>query len=166
MRLDTRQTIDIISAIAVVASLLFVGFQLMLDRRIAEAAQHHGRTELQFELHRTWLEDEDLIELNARQWETQRPSWWSNALEAQIENGISMETVAKQRRWALMVLFTHNNNFHQYQLGLLDESGWESALTVIRRFMSNPSTASTWLGADAISPEFRLLLQQVQEELR
>jgi len=45
MRLDSKQVIDIIGVTAIVASLIFVGLQLMLDRNVSIAAQYAARSE-------------------------------------------------------------------------------------------------------------------------
>ena len=60
MRIESKQVIDIVSTLAVVASLIFVGYQLILERRIAEAAQQHNRMELQYDLNRVFLDNAPL----------------------------------------------------------------------------------------------------------
>ena len=161
MRLDTKQTIDIISALAVVASLLFVGFQLVLDRRVAQASQVHSRTEFQYDLHRSYLENSELVSFEVKRLELQEPGWWSSELQTFLDSGVSIEEIVIMRHWLLMLAYTHNNNYYQYRQGLLNESGWQSSLQVIEATMSSPAQASIWLSAGALSPEFLELIRDL-----
>ena len=45
MQSDTRKILEIVGVLSVVASLLFVGMQLLLDRRITTAEQYQNRAE-------------------------------------------------------------------------------------------------------------------------
>mgnify|MGYP006118062367 CR=1 FL=1 len=165
MRIESKQVIDIVSTLAVVASLIFVGYQLILERRIAEAAQQHNRMELQYDLNRVFLDNDSLVDTLVLNWSSQKPSWWGPATDSLLDSGISMESIARMNRWYMMLLFTHNNNFYQFRRGLLDESGWQSAVNVIQLSMRTPYVAEWWLGETSILPEFREYLVATQTEL-
>ena len=64
-----RQIIEAIGISAVVASLIFVGMQLLLDRRIAVADQYFNRAEAQRENLRTRTESEAFFANQEEMWE-------------------------------------------------------------------------------------------------
>ena len=68
----------IIAAIAVVASLVFVGMQLMLDRKVAIAEQYFNRTESVKEDRRMKMVSEAYLQYKEEAWAIgRRPQYWN-----------------------------------------------------------------------------------------
>ena len=86
MQLDTKRLIEYVGVLTVVASLLFVGMQLYLDRQIASAEQYQNRAESRKSDLRTLLESDAYLTLSAERWDAgNRPRWWNEEIEAFIE---------------------------------------------------------------------------------
>ena len=89
MKFD-KQSIEVIGILGVIASLTFVGMQLMLDRQVALADQYFNRTESRLATVRSQLESEAYIDLMVMQWENgSRPAFLSGELELLIPENYS-----------------------------------------------------------------------------
>jgi len=110
----TRTIVETVGVLAIVGSLIFVGVQLKQDRLIAEATQHQARAEMSLGNRRATLESETALTALAK---------------LRSEGFDSLGNVEKEAvlQMSIMRIVVDQNNYHQYQLGLLGESYWAGA---------------------------------------
>ena len=139
MKIDTRLAIEIIGILSVVASLVFVGMQLVLDRRVAVAEQFQNRAELRLQFRLGQFENDKFMQDLAKNWENNRPRWWNEDVEAAfIQENEPMETwVRRSTAWELF-LITIDNNCFQHQSGMLEDDMWLSMRETLKRQQRNP----------------------------
>ena len=79
---EAKQTLEALGIVAVVVSLIFVGVQLMLDRRIAESERYESRGESRMANIRALLESDSYMQRRGKLWDMgDRPGWWNAELE-------------------------------------------------------------------------------------
>ena len=77
-----RWAIELIGIVSIIASLLFVGMQLTLDRRIAAGAQFHERMLIAHDASLAYFQNEEWIKMQAALWENGfTPRWWNSDIE-------------------------------------------------------------------------------------
>ena len=165
MKFDGKQLIEIVGTISVVASLLFVGFQIMLERRVAESEQYQNRARIVIDYHRSTFENDKFIAETAERYTNLRPTWWNETLENRINSGASMEAMARAESNWRMMLFSIDNNYYQYRQGFLEEEMWQANLEILGDVLSIPMVRATWLSATGISAEFKKVLQETIREI-
>lgn len=128
MKIEQKQLVEIIGLTAIFASLIFVGLQLILDRRVAVAQQYSDRAEAQRADYRTMIESDIFIRVQTEKWERgERPFWWdenSNLAERFNEGEISIEELVIDGLEAQMDYVSFDNLYFQYNQGLLDVDDW------------------------------------------
>lgn len=141
MKLDIRKNLELVGVVAVVASLIFVGMQLLLDRRIANAEQYANRAESRAANLRTLLESEAYFHNAESMWELgNRPSWWNeNSAIAELveQNKLSVQDLFLQIQVANLALLGMDNLYFQYQQGLLSDDFWEQQEQILKSQLRN-----------------------------
>ena len=167
MNSKTREIVEIIGIFGIVGSLVFVGMQLVLDRRVATSAQFHARTILFQEQEQSVFENDAFITEMAQSWEDNRkPSWWSPEIEEyQRMNGYSMEYMARQSTQIRMRFIRLNDNYFQYVNGLISEESWEAILLGVRNNLSATFNRAVALSINTLEPGFKALMQELIAEL-
>jgi len=163
MNFDRSKIIEIVGLAAVVASLIFVGIQLYLDRKLAIATQYASRAESIKADIRTQMESETYLAAQAALWEQgNRPSWWTSSMEERVQgSGLTLEQVQVLLREGNIAIIQLDNLYFQYQQGFLTEEFWEGALESIRNAVtSNVVTAGIYLNRTP-----RLPISAVVEEI-
>lgn len=134
-----RQIIEIIGIATIIASLVFVGMQLLLDRRVAMADQYFNRIEAQRATLRTRLESDAYFVNQEEMWELGiRPDWWNESSDVAVlvrESKLSARSLYYQITVAEITLLDHDSNYFQYQQGLLDT--WNRDRAAIRTAIRN-----------------------------
>ena len=122
----TREIVEIVGIFSVVASLLFVGLQLILDRRVATGAQFHERMALGHDSFEMQFQNDEWIRTTAKQWEAgNTPGWWNEDVAAyREERNLSMEELVRESIFIQMTYLRMNNNYFQYQQGLIPDETW------------------------------------------
>ena len=104
-----ERILNIVAVLGVIASLLFVGLELRQNQVIAVAGQQQARTEARLnQILSTYEFNQDEIGVENTPWEDQ----------SEIQRYIR-----EQRQVYYWVV--NENNFYQYQAGLLSEELWE-----------------------------------------
>ena len=86
MKSDSKKIFEIVGNLSVVASLLFVGMQLYLDRQIAAAEQYQFRAESRKADLRVQLESDAYIARRVEAWKAGiRPIWWNEEHDLQMQ---------------------------------------------------------------------------------
>jgi hypothetical protein len=147
LQANSRQIVEGIGAAAIVASLVFVGMQLVLDRNVALAEQYAARSESLKDDLRTQMESDGFIDSSIRVWESgERPSYWSEELEeyAQSKN-LSNADIAYLLISTRIRVLHMDNLYYQYTKDMLDESFWTKQVASMKNDMRNPVYKALYL---------------------
>ena len=171
MNEKTRQLIELIGIFALVASLIFVGLQLSLDRRIAMAEQYFNRSESVKSDFRTYMESEVFFLDQEERWALgERPSYWDNNSEIakRVADGeISVSSVWSQILSAQLEIIGFDNIYYQYKQSLIDEDFWLDFRRIIKQRMLQSEFRSTLYQAFArptIKPEIDAIANEIESE--
>ena len=140
MKFDNKQLIDIVGTASIVLSLLFVGFQLLLERRVAEADIYFNRAESMKADTRILLESGIFIQSQTDQWESGwRPNYWNSEIEEYVEaQSLPTELIVISNLRNSLNVIQIDNLYFQYKQGLFPEQDWIAAKESIRTQLSNP----------------------------
>lgn len=169
MKIKNIQIIEVVGALAVVTSLIFVGMQLMLDRRVAIAGQYFNRAEAQRADMRVLMESDVYFEVQEERWSRgKRPLWWNEEVAAEItpliENGImSVKEFSLEELRAQNGVTAFDNLYFQYKQGLLNEEDWGIYRQMMKRRMDRNAIDKAVLVND--SRPIRKIVQEILDEL-
>ena len=112
--------IQLLGMLGVIGGLVFVGLEMQQSQRIALAAQHQARSEM-----------------------------FMDQINAHTQAGITFRDYTVDERYARInglhaVSVIFENDFIQYELGLMDEDLWEKKKVVIKRISGNCEMADIW----------------------
>jgi hypothetical protein len=129
MSIGWKEAAEIVGISAIVASLIFVGMELRQSQRIAIAGQYQDRAEIYTIM---------MLERQALRSSSENPANAIRAHYAEVipqsrfdsmtDEGIAIQSVSANVNLALF-----DNNFYQYQSGLMAEESWQAQR---RRFKS------------------------------
>ena len=140
MKTSKKEIVEIVGILGVVASLIFVGMQLMLDRKVALAEQYFSRAESAKADRRSMLESQDHIQYIEDLWALgERPSYWDESWEIarRIDEGaVSVRGVYAEIMADRLNIIGYDNVYFQYRQGLLDEEMWSEMRSTIKRSMA------------------------------
>ena len=168
MKTDPKQVIEVIGISGVIASLLFVGMQLVLDRRVAVGSQYHERMILGHEYYLSLSENEKWISTEAKQWEEGfTPVYWNADIESyKAERKLTTEDIVRQDRLYMTTLLRLNNNYFQYEHGLLEGDVLEGIRTGLKIQMTQSPIFRGVANRFAVGdPGFQALILEVEQEL-
>lgn len=133
MNLARKDILEILGFSSVVLSLVFVGYQLMLDRNIALADSYAFGIETRKQDTRTKMESEEYINMRVSIWEALGPPpWYETYLDEVINPPIdSKSEILMQYFSAQLDLLEMDSLYFRYNLGLLDESYWNGTMRVL-----------------------------------
>jgi hypothetical protein len=178
MKRDNKRIVELIGVFAVVASLVFVGMQLQLDRRLALANLYAFRAESYKSDFRTQLEsDSNMTSLAAAWGRGERPVWWNEDLEEYTSSNQMGGLEIHSRILRATILFYHIDNLYfQAESGFYDPDLWLSVEdTFIKVSFRNPaSIAGNYFRFEAqeggierpIDRVMRKLIAEVENENR
>ncbi|NQV70879.1 MAG: hypothetical protein HQ498_12710 [Pseudohongiella sp.] len=162
MKLTIKESIETIGIVSIVASLIFVGMQLRLDRDVAVAEVYIARTESRRADLRAFLESEaSLQELANYRSESSIGSSFPIP-EAWINEENPILTEARKIRMELNVLAMDLSVF-QTSLGLYDSE--QIRELVERQFRADPESIQFALSSVSIHDSTRSLLESISKEL-
>jgi hypothetical protein len=167
MQLENRKALEIVGVFAVVGSLIFVGLQLVLDRRVAISAQYAARAESIKEDRRALLESDSYMSLQTKNWaDGIRPDWWTEELE-KIYSGRGLtgaEIYSEIIR--IRMYLTHADNMHfQYSQGLLDQFFYDEIVAHLKEELKNPLRKAIYLATPLrLDHLFETLLNEIENE--
>ena len=159
MKTDARRIIEIVGIFGVIASLVFVGFQLRQEQRIAIGDQYQNRTESRKADIRATLESDAWMARMSKEWELgERPTWWNNEFESSAEqsgyNGADVWGQIYQIRLGILQI---DNNFYQADQNLLPDGFRESNREFLKNYIRDPFVREVALdfggGLSSILPE-------------
>ena len=119
-KIDIQDLIQLLGMIGIIGSLVFVGLEMRQSHRIALAAQHQARSEM-----------------------------FMDQVNVHTEAGLTFRNYSNEERyaglnglWAASIVF--ENDFVQYELGLMEEDLWEKKKAVIRTLSRFCEMADIW----------------------
>ena len=140
MKANKKEIVEMMGIFGVIASLIFVGMQLMLDRKVALAEQYVDRAESAKADRRTILESDDLMRYYEERWALGwRPAYWDEdwELAQRVNEGkISVRSVLAAIVEDQLAIIGYDSVYFQYQQGLLDEDMWNQLRSGIKRNMT------------------------------
>ena len=120
--------------LGILGGLVFVGLEMRLNQRIALAAQNQARSEM-----------------------------FMDQINAHTEAGIAHRNYTAEEAYAqsnslyaISVIF--ENDYIQYELGLMDEDLWEKKKVVIKRISGNCEMVGIW--PEDLPQEFMALVEE------
>ena len=149
-RNHSRDWLQIIGQFGVIASLLFVGFQIRQDHQIAQSVAYQQRTTTAAEFY--WVIGSDPIARSAM----------DKTLIGET-NLTAEETLAAKFFWKSGKELLQNS-YYQYQIGFLDDEHWIQARNIIKAAMANPVARSILLDGNT-RPSFQALLDEIEAEV-
>ena len=150
--IKTRDIIEIVGILSIVASLIFVGMQLKQDEIIAMGSQYQSRAELSIDNYRSVLENPELLAATVK------------ANRGDVESFTPEEKLAYDTKLT-MDFIRLDNNFYQYELGLSDETYWENSRIRTKTRLQSEYTRKHYLEIVTArrSPLGQLILQLIAE---
>ena len=140
MKTSKKDIVEIAGIFAVVASLIFVGMQLQLDRKVALADQYFNRAESAKADRRSLLESDDYMQWQEEYWALgNRPPYWDDDWEfaALVEEGkISVRSAEALILSMELSIIGYDSVYFQYQQGLLDEELWKHLRAALKNNMA------------------------------
>lgn len=168
---NLRDWLEIVGIFAVVASLIFVGMQLALDRKVALAEQYWNRAESAKADRRTLLESEDYMQYVEDSWALgERPTYWNDDWEIarrMDEGAVSVKGVFARIVNRQLDIIGYDSVYFQYQQGLLDEEVWKQLRTSMKLTMARDELTRAVYERHArstIRPVVKELLHEIESE--
>ena len=148
---DLASLASLVSGIAVLVSLLFVGLQIRQANRNQRSLMQQGRSVRNVDL-LSRLSDPKLGDIMLR-----------------VAKG---ETLADAEYYMLYgymasVFWSYEDCFFQFHSGTLDAKSWASDVATLKRLLSNPAYRAVWRAVrDALGDEYRSFLDRLAAEAR
>jgi hypothetical protein len=143
MKINNKVLMELIGVLTVTASLVFVGIQLMFDRKVAIADQYFNRTESVKEDRRTLLLSPVFFHDVEKMWALgEKPPHWNDEWEVakQVNDGTRSIAGVQHRILELqLAIIGYDNIYFQYQQGLIGESSWQHFREQIKRAIKRDS---------------------------
>ena len=171
LKTSKKDIVEIAGIFAVVASLIFVGMQLYLDRKVALADQYFNRAESAKADRRALLESDDYMQYMEELWALgEPPPFWDDDWEiaARVKDGtISVRSAEAAIKAHQMSIIGYDSVYFQYQQGLLDEELWKSLRSTLKgRMARNDMVREVYsrFARSTIRPEVEEILREIEAE--
>ena len=156
MKVNLRTYIELIGIASLVASLIFVGIQLILDRRVSLGNAYQARAESRMENLRMYVSNENLIRDSVERIEAgARPFYYTESIRLEGEKtGYSLEHIIRYSLLQQINMVSFDNIYYQRSLGFLEESYWDAATESLEQTkIFNPLVWEIYLNA-AVNTDF------------
>ena len=137
---------ELLAAIGVIISLIFVGLQVRKSNEEARTATMQATTDTEMMMVQIFAE-------HAEVWD-------------KVSTGKELDSGTETRKGILManmLMIDYENRFHQYLAGNFDESSWQNRLEILQSFVSLP-IYDTWrnsLGGRSHGADFLALIDEM-----
>ena len=167
MKTSKKELVEILGIFGVIASLIFVGMQLQLDRKVALAEQYFNRAESAKEDLRARLTSQAYSQYIDESWASgRRPERLQSAdIYKRVEEGsISASSAEAITLHLKLAVIGYDNLYFQYQQGLLDEETWSSFRSDLKSSMSEYKLCrDVYLGS--ARPTIKPLIEEIISEI-
>ena len=109
--------VQLIGLLSIVGGLVFVGLEMRQSQQIAISAQQQSRSQVMIDIINTFSEGSEKFHTTIEAFEP----------DSYLENDV-LSSNSVYQFWML-----YENDYLQYQLGLMDEEIWQAKLTAMRR---------------------------------
>ena len=141
-----------IGVIGLIASLIFVGLELQQNQKIALA--------------KTQQERNNSIQLQIMNFTASGLDWQSNAIENRTNYEFSLKQTAKRNAYHY-AWFLYENDFFQYEQGLVSEKVWQAKLSAFNHWYNMCDMRSLYEMRSKWMPvAFRELIESFPDECR
>jgi type II secretory pathway pseudopilin PulG len=141
-----------IGIIGLIASLIFVGLELQQNQKIALA--------------KTQQERNNSIQLQIMNFTASGLDWQSNAIENRTNYEFSLKQTAKRNAYHY-AWFLYENDFFQYEQGLVSEKVWQAKLSAFNHWYNMCDMRSLYEMRSKWMPvAFRELIESFPDECR
>lgn len=168
---NKKDIVEIVGIFALVASLVFVGMQLMLDRKVALAEQYSSRAESAKADRRSFLESQDFMQYLEESWALgDKPAYWDEDWE--IARRVDEGTLSVRSVYAVILadelsILGFDSVYFQYRQGLLDEEQWNGLRFRLKRAMAGDELTRAIYeryARNTIRPVIEELLREIESE--
>jgi hypothetical protein len=139
---------ELIGAIAVVISLLYVGLQIRDNTRVNSAAARHAISEFALEFSKFNADHADRLAKVMQEVELDEPDrlfrWWCH----------------------MMVILHAETYFHSFHVGMMPESHWQGYVKYVRGYLGSPGISEFWTDVGpAFSQDFSRWIDEQFEQM-
>ena len=169
METSKKDIVEIVGIFAIVISLIFVGMQLKLERKVALAEQYFNRAESVKEDYRTAL-------LNPEHFRSLEEDWARNAEShffydrdweemKQVREG-TRRISSVETRWFedRLQIVGYDNLYYQYKQGLIDRETWDGLRESMKRSMSSSDMTRDVFESGA-RPNIKPIIVEILKEI-
>jgi hypothetical protein len=149
---------QVVAIFALVASLIFIGLQMMQSQEIAIATQYHNRAAVAVENYNAQLESGLL-------------RFWGQMAGNGGPPGMSVEDKGRLYLSGMAYLVQVDNHYFQYQSGFLDEEAWQAQYLTLKNALGRPESpvrtalsSGAGLRASFIAPCHQIIEENASQE--
>ena len=125
---DINAVVQLLGMLGIIISLIFVGLEMRQSQRIAIAGQYQARAAMNAASIQAAIEAG--IDFNAQ--------------SGLSQSNLTPEEQVQQRNFTNLAYTRIENDYYQYQQGLIDEETWEKKLFSIRSWYNNCDLRGVW----------------------
>ena len=146
-----RLIIELISAAAIIVSLVFLGIEANQSNQLAKATIRQALNETDMEIYRVQM-DEEIIPHALYKNDNNLP------LNDYEQYNVNLYNVYNFRDF--------DNSFYQYRIGLFEQSDWLAYRRIIKSLLRDPTVLKMWDNQSHVfSKEFKLEVELILEEI-
>ena len=146
-----RLIIELISAAAIIVSLVFLGIEANQSNQLAKATIRQALNETDMEIYRVQL-DEEIIPHALYKNDNNLP------LNDYEQYNVNLYNVYNFRDF--------DNSFYQYRIGLFEQSDWLAYRRIIKSLLRDPTVLKMWDNQSHVfSKEFKLEVELILLEI-
>ena len=127
-KLDINAVVQLLGMLGIIISLIFVGLEMRQSQRIAIAGQYQARAAMNAASIQAAIEAG--IDFSAQ--------------SGLSQSNLTPEEQVQQRNFTNLAYTRIENDYYQYQQGLIDEETWEKKLFSIRSWYNNCDLRGIW----------------------
>ena len=151
MEHKARLAIEIISIIAIITSLIFLGIELQQSNQLAKATIRQALNETDMAIYRVQM-DEEIIPLALYKNDHNLP------LDDYEEYNLNLYNTFNFRDF--------DNSYYQYRIGLFEQNDWLAYRRIIKSLLRDSTVIKMWdKGNHAFSKEFKLEVELIRKEI-
>ena len=171
MKTNKKELAEILGIFAVVASLIFVGMQLHLDRKVALAEQYFNRAESVKEDYRTALLSPEYFRAIEEKWALTGRTYYSDKGWEEFKNvregTLNIKSVEAMILIDRLQILGYDNLYFQYKQGLLNETSWNGLRSRLKSTMKESEMTRDIFqrhGRANIQPVINEILKEIEAE--
>ena len=165
-RANWKDGAELIGVLAIVLSLIFVGFQIKQSHEIAIAAQYQARLDTQVGILAAYVPSDVALRVGERS--SPLPDEVDQVKWKKWHDDTPVEEIGFHSLSATVLFRTVDNQYFQYQSGFLDQEAWLAfRVTLVRALSRDPSFVrlAYLRSKGAVRPAFRAEVERIIAEI-